>query len=352
MPWQNNNGGKDRGPWGSGPGGGGQEPPNIDDLIRQGQEKFRKTFGGGGGGGKSLGQGGNKGFFLIVGLFVVIGYLYAGFYKVQPDEAGVVLRFGEWIETKDTGLHFHFPPIDQVIIPKVTTVNKIDVGFGADKNERQMLTGDENIVDVQYSILWRIKDPARYLFNLEQKEQSIKSISESAMREVVAKTRIQQIMTSERLGIEIEVRTIMQNVLDTYEAGIEITQIKMDTVSPPVQVSEAFNDVQKAEADRDKTINEAKKYQNNIVPNARGQAERMNQEAEAYKAEAITKAQGESARFLAVYEQYKMAKDVTRRRLYLETMEKILSTTDKVILEAEGKGVLPYLPLPEVKKNK
>ncbi|MCK5423965.1 MAG: FtsH protease activity modulator HflK [Emcibacter sp.] len=347
MPWQNNNdGGKDRGPWGSGPGGGGQEPPDIDELIRKGQDKFRSAFGGGRGG-----KGGGKGMFMMIILMFTVGYLYSAFYKVQPDEAGVVLRFGKWIETKGTGLHFHFPPIDQVIIPKVTAVNKIDVGFGGGKKERQMLTGDENIVDVQYSILWRIKDPARFLFNLEQREQSIKAVSESAMREVVARTAIQQIMTSERLAIEIEVRGIMQTVLDSYEAGIEITQIKMDTVSPPAQVSEAFNDVQKAEADRDKTINEAKKYQNKIVPTARGQAERMNQEAEAYKARAITKAEGESARFLSVYEQYKLAKDVTRRRLYLETMERILGNTDKVILENENSGVLPYLPLPAIKKQ-
>jgi len=346
MPWQNNNGDKNRGPWGSGPGGGNQEPPNIDELIRKGQDKFRSAFGGGGGG-----KGGGKSMVMLIVLFLVVSYLYAAFYKVQPDEAGVVLRFGKWIETTGTGLHFHFPPIDQVIIKKVTAVNKIDVGFGGSKKERQMLTGDENIVDVQYSILWRIKDPARFLFNLDQKEQSIKSVSESAMREVVAKTPIEKIMTSERLEIEMEVRSIMQRVLDDYEGGIEITQIKMNTVSPPTQVSEAFNDVQKAEADRDKTINEAKKYQNKIVPRARGDAEKINQEAEAYRAKAITMAQGESARFLAVYAQYKLAKDVTRRRLYLETMEKILGQTDKVILEKGGNGVLPYLPLPAIKKQ-
>ncbi|HEC01708.1 MAG TPA: protease modulator HflK, partial [Sphingomonadales bacterium] len=207
MSWQNNNGGKDRGPWGNGPSGGGQEPPDIDELIRKGQDKFRNAFGGGG-------KGGGKGMIMVIALLFVVGYLYAALYKVQPDEAGVVLRFGKWIETTGTGLHIHWPPIDQVLIPKVTAVNKIDVGFGAGKKERQMLTGDENIVDVRYSVLWRIKDPARFLFNLDQKEQSIKSISESAMREVVAKTDIQQIMTSERFGIEVEVRGIMQEVLD------------------------------------------------------------------------------------------------------------------------------------------
>lgn len=341
MPWQNNNGGGNRGPWGSGP--AGQEPPNIDELIRKGQDKFRNTFGGG------AGKGGGRGLMWIILLMFGVGYLYAAVYKIQPDEAGVVLRFGKLYETTDTGLHIHWPPLDTLYIPKVTAIHQIDVGTR--QKERQMLTGDENIVDVQYSILWRIMDPARFLFNLEQKEQSIKSVSESAMREVVAKTQIQQIMTSERQSIEIEVREIMQTVLDNYEAGIEITQIKLDRVDPPSQVSEAFNDVQKAEADRDKTINEARKYQNEIVPKARGEAEQMNQQAQAYRARAITKAEGESARFLAVYEQYRLAKDVTRRRLYLETMELILGQTDKVILEAEGSGVLPYLPLPAIKKQ-
>ncbi|NOZ42274.1 MAG: FtsH protease activity modulator HflK [Alphaproteobacteria bacterium] len=346
MPWQNDNGDKNRGPWGSGPGGSNQEPPNIDDLIRKGQDKFRSIFGGGGP------RGANKGMIMLIVLFLSVSYLYAAFYKVEPDEAGVVLRFGKWVETTDTGLHFHFPPIDQVYIAKVTTVNKIDVGFGTSIKERQMLTGDENIVDVRYSILWRIKDPVRFLFNLEKQQQTIKSVSESAMREVVAKTPIEKIMTSERLGIELEVRSIMQKVLDKYKAGVEITQIKMNTVSPPSQVSEAFNDVQKAAADRDKTINEAKKYQNKILPTARGQASRMNQEAEAYKSQAIAKAEGETARFLSIYHQYKLAKDVTRRRLYLETMEKILGNTDKVILDEKGNGVLPYLPLPGLKQRK
>lgn len=342
MSWQNDNGGRDRGPWGSGP-GGGQEPPNIDELIRKGQDKFRNAFGGG------KGKGGGKGMFLIIAAVFVVGYLYAAIYKVQPDEAGVVLRFGKLQETVGTGVHIHWPPMDKLYKPRVTAIHQIDVGN--QKKERQMLTGDENIVDVQYSILWRIMDPARFLFNLEQKEQTIKSVSESAMREVVAKTRIQQIMTSERQSIEIEVREIMQTVLDNYEAGIEITQIKLDRVDPPSQVSAAFNDVQKAEADRDKYINEARKYQNEIVPKARGEAEQMNQQALAYKAKAITKAEGESARFLAVYEQYRLAKDVTRRRLYLETMELILGNTDKVILESGNTGVLPYLPLPAIKKQ-
>jgi len=347
MSWQNNGGGKDRGPWGQGP-GSGNEPPNIEELIKKGQDKFKDAFGGGNGAG-----GKGKGLFFLIGAFILGAWLFTGIYKVLPDEAGVVLRFGKWVETTGTGLHYHLPaPIETVITPKVTSVNKIDVGFRNNTKERQMLTGDENIVDVQFSILWKIKDPARFLFNLRQpQELTIKSVAESAMREVVAKTRIQQIMTSEKQNIEIEVREIMQTVLDSYEGGIEITQVKMDTVSPPAQVAEAFNDVQKAEADRDKTINEAIKLQNEIVPKARGEAEKIFQEAEAYKAKVITQAEGESSRFLSVYEQYKLAKDVTRRRMYLETMEIVLGRTDKVIIEGKGSGVVPYLPLPELKKQ-
>lgn len=348
MSWQNNGGDKDRGPWGQGP-GSGNEPPNIEELIRKGQDKFRGAFGGGNGG--SGGKGGR--IFLFAGFFIFAAWLFTGVYKVLPDEAGVVLRFGKWIETTDTGLHYHLPaPIETVIIPKVTAVNKIDIGFRNNKKERQMLTGDENIIDVQFSILWKIKDPARYLFNLRQpQELTIKSVAESAMREVVAKTAIQQIMTSEKQSIEMEVREIMQTVLDSYEGGIQITQVKMDTVLPPEQVSEAFNDVQKAEADRDKTINEAIKRQNQIVPKARGEAEKIFQEASAYKAKVITQAEGESARFLSVYEQYKLAKDVTRRRMYLETMELVLGRTNKVIIEGKGSGVVPYLPLPALNKQ-
>ena len=344
MAWQNNNGGN-QGPWGQRPGGGGQQPPNLDDIIRKGQERF-KGFGGEGGSKKPI----------VYGLIALVAlWLGTGFYKVLPDEAGVVLRFGQWVKTTEPGLHYHLPyPIETVEIPKVTTVNKIDVGMGMNQKERQMLTGDENIVDVQYSVLWQIKDPAYFLFNVEEPNQTIKSVSESAMREVIARNKIQDIMTSERRVIEVEVKEIMQRVLDRYQAGVDVRQVKLDTVSPPTEVAESFNDVQKAEADRDKLINEAKRDQNKIVPRARGQAEQMKQQAMAYREQVIANAQGESTRFLSVYNEYKQAKDVTRSRIYLETMEKVLGGTDKVIMQnSEGSGIVPYLPLPELKnKNK
>lgn len=355
MSWQNNGGGDNRGPWGQGPNkGGGQQPPDIDELIRKGQDKFRKAFGGGGGGhdgGEMVGSG--KSFGLIF-LGLIGFWLYLCTYIVDTDEQAIVLRFGEWIETTDPGIHFHFVPVDSIQLTKVTAVNVIQIGFGnsvAGQKERQMLTGDENIVDAPFSVMWRISDPARYQFNLRDKELSVKSIAESAMREVVAKTNVQNVMTNNKDGIEIEVMQITQDILRRYEAGIEITQVKMEDVRPPAEISDAFNDVQKAEADRDRTVSLAKLEQNRIVPEARGQAARMLQEAEGYKQKVIAEAEGEASRFVAVLGEYSKAKEVTRRRIYLDTMQEVLSGTDKIVIDSKGAGVVPYLPLPELNKR-
>ncbi|MFC7049076.1 FtsH protease activity modulator HflK [Emcibacter nanhaiensis] len=357
MPWQSNGGGGDRGPWGQGPrrgGGGGQEPPNIEDLIRKGQDKFKNTFSGNVGGG--------KGFSLLL-LLVIGGWLLTGFYRVNTNEAGVVLRFGEWTETTSPGLHYHLPaPIETVIKPKVTEINQIDIGFKGTGSvqginysvdlakERQMLTGDENIVDVEFSVLWRISDAGKYLFKVDNPAQTIRTVAQSAVRDIIARTPIQQALTAGRGSIEREARENIQAILDEYESGVEVTQIKLTKVDPPAQVIEAFREVQRAEADREKTVNQAEAYKNDIVPRARGEAAKMMQEAEAYKAQVIAKAEGEASRFLAVYEEYKQAKDVTRKRMYLETMEQILANIDKVLIEKEG-GVVPYLPLNELKKK-
>ncbi|WP_321397911.1 FtsH protease activity modulator HflK [Emcibacter sp.] len=356
MPWQNNGGGGDRGPWGQGPrrGGGGQEPPNIEDLIRKGQDKFKNTFSGNVGGG--------KGVSLLL-LLVLLGWLATGFYRVNTNEAGVVLRFGEWTETTGPGLHYHLPiPIESVVKPKVTEINQINVGFMGAGNmqghgrkidlgkERQMLTGDENIVDVEFSVLWKISDAGKYLFNVENPPQTIRSVAQSAVRDIIARTPIQQALTAGRGSIEREARINIQTILDDYEAGVEVTQIKLTRVDPPAQVIEAFREVQRAEADREKTVNQAEAFRNDIVPRARGEASKMMQDAEAYKAQVIAKAEGEASRFLSVYEEYKQAKDVTRKRMYLETMEQILADIDKVLVEKDG-GVVPYLPLNELKKK-
>jgi modulator of FtsH protease HflK len=359
MSWQNNGG--DRGPWGQGPkkgGGGGGQPPDIDELIRKGQDKFKNAFGGGGGsngsGGSGESLGGGKSFSLIIlGLAVV--WLYNCFYIVNAGEEAVVLRFGKLVEKNMPGMHFQFYPIDNVEITNVQEERTVQIGFdnsAMGHKERQMLTGDENIVDAQFTVFWRIKDVAEYQFNLNNPQLSVKSIAESAMRAVVAKTAVERVMTSNKDGIEIEVREISQGILDDYKAGILITSVKLDDVRPPEELSDAFDDVQKATADRDRSISLAELEQNKIVPQARGQAAKMLQEAEAYKSKVIAEAEGEASRFEAILGEYVKAKDVTRRRIYLDTMQQVLSGTDKVVIDSKGGGgVVPYLPLPELNKR-
>jgi membrane protease subunit HflK len=357
MSWQNNGG--DRGPWGQGPkkggGGGGGQPPDIDELIRKGQDKFKSAFGGGGSGSGGSGEslGGGKSFSLI---FLALGvfWLFNCFYIVNPGEEAVVLRFGKFVEKTQPGIHFQLYPVENVVITNVQEERTIQVGFAntvLGSKERQMLTGDENIVDAQFTVFWRINNVEDFQFNLNGPENSVKSIAESAMREVVARTDVERVITSNKDGIEIEVKENTQRILDLYKAGVLITSVKLDDVRPPEEISDAFNDVQKAEADRDKIISLAKLEQNRIVPAARGQAARMLQEADAYKAQVIAVAEGDASRFEAVLTEYTKAKDVTRRRIYLDTMQQVLSGTDKVVIDSKGGGVVPYLPLPELKKR-
>lgn len=355
MSWQNNGG--DRGPWGQGPkkgGGGGGQPPDIDELIRKGQDKFKRAFGGGGGsGGSGESLGGGKSFSMVF-LGLILFWLFNSFYTVNAGEEAVILRFGKFVEKTQPGIHFLLYPVENVVITNVQEERTIQVGFAntaLGRTERQMLTGDENIVDAQFTVFWRIKDVKDYQFNLNGPALSVKSIAESAMREVVAKTEIERVITSNKDGIEIEVKENTQRILDLYQAGVLITSVKLDDVRPPQEISEAFNDVQKAEADRDKTISLAKLEQNRIVPQARGQAARMLQEAEAYKAQVIAVAEGDASRFEAVLTEYSKAKDVTRRRIYLDTMQQVLSGTKKIVIDGKGGGVVPYLPLTELIKN-
>jgi len=354
MSWQNN-GGNDRGPWGQGPNkGGGGQPPDIEDLIRKGQDKFRSAFGGGGSGSSGGSLGGGKSFSLILaglGLF----WLFNCFYTVNAGEEAVVLRFGKFVEKTQPGIHFQFYPVENVVITNVQEERTIQVGFSntvLGRIERQMLTGDENIVDAQFTIFWRIRDVIDYQFNLNGPEVSVKSVAESAMREVVAKTDIERVITSNKDGIEIEVKENTQSILDYYQAGVLITSVKLDDVRPPEEISDAFNDVQKAEADRERTISLAKLEQNKIVPQARGQAARMLQEAEAYKEQVIAVSEGDASRFEAILGEYIKAKDVTRRRIYLDTMQQVLSGTQKIVIDSKGgSGVVPYLPLGELTKR-
>ena len=351
-------------PWGAPPGGGGNgsgrgpTPPDIDAIIRDIQKKINKFLPGGSkSGGKPIG------LILIVLVFV---WLASGLYRVLPDEQGVVLRFGKYIHTTQPGLHYHLPmPFERVLTPKVTKVNRVDVGFrpasdsgrssgvGNVPEESLMLTGDENIVDIDYSVFWVIKDAGKFLFNIQSPLETVKAASETAMREVIAKSPIQSILTEGRSKIENEVQEITQGILDEYGSGIQITQVQTQKADPPDQVIDAFRDVQAARADMERSKNEAEAYANDVIPRARGEAQKILQAAEAYKKEVVAKAEGEASRFLAIYNEYKNAKSVTQERMYLETMEKVLADIDKVIIEKNaGSGVVPYLPLPELQKKK
>ncbi len=355
---------KNQSPWGSTPGGGSngngsgtrREPPSLDELIRNFQKTINKFSGGKSGGSRPI----------VIGLLIVLLlYIGSGLYRVLPDEQGVVLRFGKFINTTQPGLHYHFPmPFERVLTPKVTKVNRVDVGFrpasdtgrssgvGNVPEESLMLTGDENIVDINYSVFWVIKDAGKFLFNIQSPVETVKATSETAMREVIAKNNIQTILTEGRSNIEVEVQEITQQILDEYNSGIQITQVQTQQADPPAQVIDAFRDVQAARADRERAKNEAEAYANDVIPRARGEAEQILQQAEAYKKEVVAKAEGEASRFLAIYNEYKNAKQVTQERMYLETMEKVLADIDKVIIDKEsGSGVVPYLPLPELKKS-
>ena len=350
-------------PWGTPPGGGngsgrGPVPPNIDEVIRKIQEKIKRFL-------PSGSTGGNKP--LLFGLIIIaIIWALSGLYRVLPDEQGIVLRFGKFVSTTQPGLNYHFPyPIETVLTPKVTKVNRIDIGFrsGSDTGfssagvadvpeESLMLTGDENIVNIDFSVFWVIKDAGKFLFKIQDPAATVKATAETAMREVIAKSKLQSILTEGRSQIEIETQEIAQSLLDEYESGIQITQVQTQKADPPDQVIDAFRDVQAARADMERAKNEAQAYQNDVIPRARGEAAKILQQAEAYKKQVVAKAEGEASRFLAIYKEYSNAKRVTKERMYLETMEKVLAAVDKVIIEKNAStGVVPYLALPEIKKK-
>ncbi len=359
MPWSNQGGndggwqggGGNRGPWGQGP--SGQQPPNLEDIIKKGQERFKDVIPGGGGGKIGL---------VIILLVIVTAWLLSGFYKVETTEQGVVLTFGKWTDTTQPGLNYHWPyPIQSVLTPQVTKVNSVEVGFRATSSggqtpveaESLMLTGDENIVDIGFTVLWKIKDAGKYLFNVNQPEQTIKAVAESAMREVIGRTNLQAAITEGRLLVETEVRKRLQEVLDEYGTGVEITQVQLKNAEPPSQVIAAFRDVQAAEADKERVQNEALSYANDIVPRARGQAQQIRLESEGYKQRVIAEAEGEAARFVSIYNEYAKAPYVTRQRIYLETLQEVFSGKQKIIIDGGtgGSGVVPYLPLNELQKG-
>jgi membrane protease subunit HflK len=309
---------------------------------------------------------GGRGVALIA-LAAVVLWGFSGFFRVEPDELGVVLRFGKFVREVQPGLNYHLPyPIETALTPPALRVNKIDVGTLPVENVRRgapvrevpeeslMLTGDENIVDVDFSVLWRVKPNGvgDYLFNIQNPEGTVKAVAESAMREVIGRSTIQPILTGARQNIETGVQQLMQKTLDNYGAGVLVQQVQLQKVDPPAQVIDAFRDVQAARADLERAVNESQTYANRVVPEARGRVAQITQAAEAYKSQTVAEATGQTSRFLKIYEQYKKAPDVTRERMYLETMERVLGGTDKIILDssAGGSGVVPYLPLNELSR--
>jgi len=358
----NDNDFKEGSPWGSPPRGGngsgrgGQKPPSIDEIVEKIQKLINKLMPGG----KSSG-----GKPIIFGLILlVVIWAFSGLYRVLPDEQGVVLRFGKFTSTTQPGLNYHIPyPVETVLTPKVTKVNRIDIGFrsasdsgrtsgiGDVSEESLMLTGDENIVNIDFSVFWVIKDAGKFLFKIQSPVETVKAAAETAMREVIAKSRLQSILTEGRSSIEIETQEIIQSILDEYESGIQVTQVQTQKADPPDQVIDAFRDVQAARADMERSKNEAEGYANDVIPRARGDAAKILQEAEAYKQQVVAAAEGEASRFVAIYNEYAKAKRVTQERMYLETMEKVLADINKVIIDKDAGGVVPYLPLPELSKK-
>ena len=358
MPWNNQNGGGNGGPWkGGGPkGSGGSTPPDLEEILKKGQDRLRNIMPGGSVGG--------RGIIVLITVLVLV-WLASGFYRVQPDEQGVVLRFGKFIKSTTPGLNYHLPyPIETALTPKVTRLNQIDIGFRSVDSGRSnasrdvpeeslMLTGDENIVDVDFTVFWVIKEAAPFLFNIQNPESTVKAVAESAMREVIGHSEIQPILTKDRVVTQLAVQALMQTTLDMYGSGIEISQIKMQKVDPPAQVVDSFRDVQAAKADQERVQNQAQAYANQVIPEARGDAARVIQEAEAYRERTVADARGQADRFLKIYGEYKLAPDVTRQRMYLETMERVFANMDKVIIDDNvgGGGVVPYLPLNELNRR-
>ena len=356
-PWGSGNGNNSN-PWGQPSGGGGRPSPDMGEMLRKGWEQFRRR--------RSLPPINGLQGLKYLGLAVAALWLGTGIYQVQTDEQGVVLRFGKWTNTTDPGLHYHLPyPIEAVLLPKVTRVSQIQLGYRSgdrfDRNghrevpeESRMLTGDENIVEANFAVFWRIKDAGKYLFSVRDPETTVKITVESVMRNVVARNPIQAVLSDKRDQIAQEATVELQQVLDLYDAGIFIQEVQLQKVDPPAAVIDAFNDVQRARADQERLRNEAEAYHNDIVPRARGDALRMVQDAEAYKEQVVDLAQGEAKRFTSVLGAYRLAQDVTARRMYVESMEEVLRNATKIVIDPaatrNGQGLMPYLPLEAAKR--
>jgi len=359
MPWENNGGGGGRnnngGPWGQAPGGGGggngpRRPgggntPNLEDILNRGRDQFRGGIPGGR-------------WALIGGVLAIVAFwALNSIYTIDPQEVGVELRFGApKPELSTPGLHFHLWPIETV--ERVTvTVNQTTIGSPAAAGSRAngddglMLSGDQNIVDVRFSVFWAVSNPVEYLFNVRDPEDMVRNAAESAMREVVGRRPANDVFRDDQAGIESQVQDITQTILDSYGLGVAVSQISIEGAAPPAEVADAFNEVQRAEQDEDRVQEEARSYANTLLGDARGRAAALREDAAAYTNRVVQEATGESERFNAIYAEYVNAPEVTRKRLFLETMEEVLGGSEKVLIEngANGQGVIPYLPLPELR---
>jgi membrane protease subunit HflK len=350
-PWGS---GGNQNPWGKKPSSNGT-PPDVDELLRQSKDKIKKMMPGGFGGGKGL----------SLLLLIVIGFwLISGVYRVNPQQQGIVMRFGEFVRTTQPGLHYHLPsPIETVLTPDVTRDNRIEIGYrsfgGAATSRRdvpdesKMITGDENNIDIDFIVFWKIADAGAYLFNIQDPPETVKVAAQSVMRDIIGQTKIQTALTGGRQDIQLKAKIMLQDLLNEYQAGVEIRDVQLLSVDPPAEVIDAFNDVQRARQDRDTLINEAEAFRNDIVPRARGEAAQLISEAEAYESEVVNRAKGDADRFNSIYKSYKLNPDVTESRIYLETMEKVFTNVKKIIMDksASGSGVVPYLPLDQLKSK-
>ncbi|MEQ1864045.1 MAG: FtsH protease activity modulator HflK [Micropepsaceae bacterium] len=369
MPWNDNKGGGGgwnpggggRGPWGQGPNGGGRgqgpniRPPDLDELFKRAREWLTRMFPKQSPGGVVV---------AIAGAVLLALWAFTGIYQIQPAEQGIVLRFGQYVDTINSGLHVRLPPpLETVLRANVGSRNQINIGFRTSETggstqtadltpDSMMLTGDANIMHVQFTISWQITNARDYFFQVDDVEPTVRAVADSAMREAVGQSKVDLILTKDRAKIQEQVRATMQGVLDNYRAGVTILAVALQDTKPPAPVVEAFNDQQASDTDRQRSINEAKTYAGSIVPKARGDASKIVQDAEAFKQQAVTLARGEAQRFVSIYDQYRASPQVTRERLYVETMQRILSRSNKILIDGKAtSGVTPYLPLPELRRG-
>jgi modulator of FtsH protease HflK len=377
MAWNNKNsggpwggggsgGGGGNGPWGGGNRGGGggpfgsRRPPDMEDVIRKGQEKLRNLIPGGFGSAQGL---------LLILLACVVVWLATGLFRVQPNQQAIQLIFGKpFGRPAEPGLHYNLPaPLGSVVVVNVSDQRRTEIGSTTNSlndrssfnrgsrptsTENLMLTGDENIVDIAFVVVWTVKDVTQYAFAVRNPDDTVRAAAEAAMREIIGKSNLQFALAEGRSRIEQDTKDLLQRILDDYGLGVSVTQVQLLRVDPPQEVIGAFRDVQAARADREKSINEANTYRNQVLPRAKGEAEAIIQRSEAYKAETIARASGDAQRFNLVYDQYAKAKDITAERIYIETIEDVLRNVNKVLIDKNaGPGVVPYLPLPELRPN-